>query len=602
MVRFLVASDRRALGLVLGFCLLIQLTSATWPSRSFETPNESTAIARTLVQDGVFASGEARAYQLPGEPLYLAAGMRLMPSALWPYLHVPVAVAFVAAVAIIGFLAGGWPVGLAAGLAASIDPFVLVHGPVWDDTFLAAAFEWWIVVGVAVAFARAKVSWPLAGGLAAAAGFAAVTRLQSQVVLGLFGLAVVLLPGFRRARTAGVALLLGVAVALGAWGARNAAVLDEVFLGSSHDGKTLFESNCATTRQNLTETGHVGGAIVACAPAVTVAAVALPELAENRAFARAAWGYIAAHPFDASATAAFKAAVSLTGVNPALAWFSPRNLAMAAGSVVLLMLGLYGLWTVRALTGGVLALFAGITASVTLLMLMAGPVGLRYRISLSGLLFVGAGVALTRLRASALAKRALDVIVSGAGLVASLPVWVAVAALVKLEDGGPIFYGQDRVGENGRIFRVLKFRSMVPNAEAEVGALQASAHDPRVTRVGRWLRATAADELPQLWNIFRGDMSFVGPRALRPGEIEVGGEGRLVQLEEVPGFADRCRVRPGLTGVAQIYAPRDITRRHKFQYDKLYIRKRSFWLDVRLILLSFWITFRGTWEVRGQKF
>jgi lipopolysaccharide/colanic/teichoic acid biosynthesis glycosyltransferase len=275
---------------------------------------------------------------------------------------------------------------------------------------------------------------------------------------------------------------------------------------------------------------------------------------------------------------------------------------MAAGSVVLLVLGLYGLWMVRASTGGVLALFAGITTCVTLVMLMAGPVGLRYRISLSGLLFIGAGAMLTRLRASALAKRALDVTLSGAGLVASLPVWVAVASLVKLEDGGPIFYGQDRVGENGCIFRVLKFRSMVPDAEATVGALQASAHDPRVTRVGRWLRATAADELPQLWNIFRGDMSFVGPRALRPGEIEVGGEGRLVQLEEVPGFADRCRVRPGLTGVAQIYAPRDIPRRHKFQYDKLYIRKRSFWLDVRLILLSFWITFRGTWEVRGQKF
>jgi lipopolysaccharide/colanic/teichoic acid biosynthesis glycosyltransferase len=235
-------------------------------------------------------------------------------------------------------------------------------------------------------------------------------------------------------------------------------------------------------------------------------------------------------------------------------------------------------------------------------MLMAGPTGLRYRISLSGLLFVGLGAVIVLGRVSVLAKRALDLTLSGAGLVASLPVWAVVAALVKLEDGGPIFYGQDRVGERGRIFRVLKFRSMVPDAEAAVGALQASAHDPRVTRVGRWLRATAADELPQLWNIFRGDMSFVGPRALRPGEIEVGGEGRMVQLEDVPGFADRCRVRPGLTGVAQIYAPRDIPRRHKFQYDKLYIRKQSFWLDVRLILLSFWITFRGTWEVRGQKF
>jgi lipopolysaccharide/colanic/teichoic acid biosynthesis glycosyltransferase len=143
---------------------------------------------------------------------------------------------------------------------------------------------------------------------------------------------------------------------------------------------------------------------------------------------------------------------------------------------------------------------------------------------------------------------------------------------------------------------------MRPDAERAVGAVQATRNDPRVTPVGRLLRATAMDELPQLWNILRGDMSFVGPRALRPGEIEAAGDGREVRLDDVPGFAVRCRVRPGLTGVAQIYAPRDVARRHKFRYDRVYIRRRSFWLDVRLILLSFWITARGTWEARGQKF
>jgi lipopolysaccharide/colanic/teichoic acid biosynthesis glycosyltransferase len=110
------------------------------------------------------------------------------------------------------------------------------------------------------------------------------------------------------------------------------------------------------------------------------------------------------------------------------------------------------------------------------------------------------------------------------------------------------------------------------------------------------------DELPQLLSIFRGDMSFVGPRALRPGEIEVHGNGRHEALEEVPGFAERCRVPPGLTGVAQIFAPRDIPRRQKFRYDRVYIRRQSFWLDLQLIALSFWITARGTWEVRGRKF
>ena len=200
------------------------------------------------------------------------------------------------------------------------------------------------------------------------------------------------------------------------------------------------------------------------------------------------------------------------------------------------------------------------------------------------------------------AKRALDVGLSGTGLVLSMPIWAVVAAVVKLEDGGDVFYSQDRVGLYGRTFRVFKFRSMIQDAEARVGALQASAHDPRITRIGRLMRATALDELPQLWSIFRGDMSFVGPRALRPGEIEVNGDGRHIALEDVPGFDLRCQVPPGLTGVAQIYAPRDIPRRQKFRYDRVYIRQRSWWLDVRLIMLSFWITFRGSWEVRGHKF
>jgi lipopolysaccharide/colanic/teichoic acid biosynthesis glycosyltransferase len=199
-------------------------------------------------------------------------------------------------------------------------------------------------------------------------------------------------------------------------------------------------------------------------------------------------------------------------------------------------------------------------------------------------------------------KRLFDIALSGTGLALSSPLWLALAAVIWLEDRGPVFYTQDRVGLRGRVFRVLKFRSMVPDAEATSGARQATHGDPRATRIGRLMRATALDELPQLWNIFRGDMSFVGPRALRPGEIEVRGDGIEERLEDVPGFEARTGVRPGLTGVAQIYADRDLPRRWKFRYDRLYIRNQSFWLDFRLIMLSFWITFRGSWEVRGRKF
>jgi lipopolysaccharide/colanic/teichoic acid biosynthesis glycosyltransferase len=199
-------------------------------------------------------------------------------------------------------------------------------------------------------------------------------------------------------------------------------------------------------------------------------------------------------------------------------------------------------------------------------------------------------------------KRVLDIVLAGAGIVVSAPLWAIIAAAIKLDSRGPVFFGQERVGESGRMFRVLKFRSMIDDAEKDVGPKAAEEHDPRVTRVGRVLRATAMDELPQLWNIFRGDMSFVGPRALRPEEIDLDTAGRPVPLQAIPGFAARSAVPPGLTGIAQIYARRDVSRRQKFRFDRLYVRRQSMLLDLRLIALSFWITARGTWEAREKKF
>lgn len=197
-------------------------------------------------------------------------------------------------------------------------------------------------------------------------------------------------------------------------------------------------------------------------------------------------------------------------------------------------------------------------------------------------------------------KRGFDIVLSSAGIVLSSPVWLLIAFALKLQDGGRVFYQQDRVGQAGRVFTALKFRSMIPHAEARTGAVQALRDDPRVTAVGAVLRATALDELPQLVNILRGDMSFVGPRALRPDEIERKTD-EPVPLSSIPGYAERITVRPGLTGIAQIYAPRDVPRRSKFRYDRLYVRRRSFWLDLRLIALSFWISFRGSWEAPGSK-
>jgi lipopolysaccharide/colanic/teichoic acid biosynthesis glycosyltransferase len=198
-----------------------------------------------------------------------------------------------------------------------------------------------------------------------------------------------------------------------------------------------------------------------------------------------------------------------------------------------------------------------------------------------------------------LLKRPFDFALSLVMLVVSSPAWAAIALAIKIEDRGPVFYRQERWGRDQTRFHVLKFRSMVENSDRDFGVRQADVHDHRVTRVGAFLRATGLDELPQVLNIMRGDMSFVGPRALATDEKNQVGV--PIRYEETPGFSIRLRVRPGLTGLATIYLAKDAPSRLKFRTDLLYVRRLSFWLDVRLVLLSFWISFRGKWETRSKK-
>ena len=197
-------------------------------------------------------------------------------------------------------------------------------------------------------------------------------------------------------------------------------------------------------------------------------------------------------------------------------------------------------------------------------------------------------------------KRTLDLILSILGGFFLLPICMLFALLIKLEDGGPILYSQIRTGKDGRPFRSWKFRSMVVQADEKFGAVQAAENDHRVTRIGRLMRITALDEIPQLWNIIRGDMSFVGPRALRPEEFELRA-GKIIALADIAGYVERHRVVPGLTGIAQIYAARDIPARCKFRLDRLYAKKQSVFFDLKLIAMSIWITLRGKWENRQSK-
>ena len=190
-------------------------------------------------------------------------------------------------------------------------------------------------------------------------------------------------------------------------------------------------------------------------------------------------------------------------------------------------------------------------------------------------------------------KRPFDFLLSVTGLLLSSPLWPIVALAIFLEDKGPVFFLQERCGTDGKPFKLIKFRSMV-NVPGKQHAIVHIPDDPRVTRSGKILRAIALDELPSLINILKREMSFVGPRA-EPFTID----GR--DIRTVPGYAQRITLRPGLTGFLQVYGTRFMKLEEKFQYDIEYINQMSFWFDLKLILLSFWVTFRGKWEYTGRK-
>ena len=176
-------------------------------------------------------------------------------------------------------------------------------------------------------------------------------------------------------------------------------------------------------------------------------------------------------------------------------------------------------------------------------------------------------------------KRLMDVVFSLLGLVISAPFFLLIAISIKLTDRGPVFYKQTRLTKDGKTFEIYKFRTMIQNAEKYSGAVLASEHDPRILLVGRLLRATRLDELPQIFNILKGEMSIVGPRPERPelaAEIE----------KEIPEFSYRLKVKAGLTGYAQVYGKYNTTSYDKLKLDLTYIRNYSIFLDLKLIFMT----------------
>lgn len=177
-------------------------------------------------------------------------------------------------------------------------------------------------------------------------------------------------------------------------------------------------------------------------------------------------------------------------------------------------------------------------------------------------------------------KRIFDVCASLILLVAALPILLFVAVLVKLESPGPVFYRQERVGLNGQPFMLLKFRSMRTDAEADGVPRWAAVNDSRITRLGNFIRKTRIDEIPQIFNVLKGEMSFIGPRPERPFFVD-----QLV--EAIPYYLERHRVKPGISGWAQLNYPYGASiedAKEKFQFDLYYIKNYSLFLDLIVLI------------------
>ena len=172
-------------------------------------------------------------------------------------------------------------------------------------------------------------------------------------------------------------------------------------------------------------------------------------------------------------------------------------------------------------------------------------------------------------------KVVMDFVLALIGLIVFSPIIFIFAILIKIETPGPAFYLQERVGYCGRIFKVIKLRSMRIDAEIN-GPKWAEKNDSRVTKIGRFIRKTRIDELPQLLNVLKGDMSLIGPRPERPIFT-------LKFNQEIPGFVTRLSVKPGITGWAQINGGYDITPKRKLELDQYYINNFSFWLDLKIL-------------------
>lgn len=370
--------------------------SVRWLVGRYVEPNAAPYVGRMLAATGRLEltdwgrlKGETRpqdpplrAFELPGEPLWIAAGMRVSPD-VFDYWNVPVAALFVVSVAAVALALGGPGLALIAGGIAALDPVTLLHASNRDDAVLGSALLWAV-------FAMIALKWRGPGYVPVfiAAGLAAITRMEAVLMI-------VPLLALKPVRRSALIAVAGVAVALGIWGLRNQRVLGHFVIGSTHDGITLWESNGPFALRSLS-LGQVD--IVSMDKSIMAPIFAetkdRDEVDADAYFRQQATSYMASHPLDVARTAAAKIAVSLASVHPNVRLTAPRNLAAMLTNAVLLVLAAFGLK--RFPSAPIVIIVA-----VTLALLAIGPAGMRYWLTLRGALWILAAVTCIRFVARA---------------------------------------------------------------------------------------------------------------------------------------------------------------------------------------------------------
>jgi hypothetical protein len=397
--------------------LALQTISAAQQPGRLDSPNASSTIAVRLAQTGEFAGGSwtrlrgergvlpdepMRAFHLPGHPLFLAGALRVLPAPAMTYLHVPVTAALIAVIALLATLIGGARCGVIAGLIACLHPFMLAHGPVHDDIFLGTALDLWLLASCALWLERpprgaARVGWLALIGLCAA--WSCLVRSQSQALIVVLSTLPWLIAAFRPLRAALLVALACAVLAVGAWGARNQSALGSFFIGSTHDGITLWESNYPHAWEAVRK-GQVEALNEKYMQSDFAANATASELEANRYFAGRAKEHILAHPVDTVVLGVQKVLVTLLGLAPQLPWLHRSNVFRALGSLLPLLIALYALRFVKPRELSAAQRFIAIAATIvvlgTLAMGIIGPIGVRYRFPAEWLTWIGVAFAIDR--------------------------------------------------------------------------------------------------------------------------------------------------------------------------------------------------------------